>query len=275
MNEDKNYILAQYTSPNVGNHHIIGAATGQKYRYAAGGGPPFLVHKDDIAAQPHLFRPIASAVEQPAIEEVSAPLPPQPIAVSMKQEEQSSIMPVGNEGTLEEAIARFEQPADGKPSTETPLPTAEELPIPTAIAPVVPDVVEEVIHPPASEQIVDIPSTQIVETNPTNENIGGISPAGVAKPRVDLPEVSQDPEAPLVNTFVPPTIATGDEMVDLEAIPGINSTVAKELTSRGLTTKNAILEVGVEGLQEINGIGEVRAYGIMTALSLDARQAKT
>ena len=75
------------------------------------------------------------------------------------------------------------------------------------------------------------------------------------------------------DTFVPPVIAGVDDVVDLEAIPGITASVAEELRARNLTTKSAILALGKEGLLEIPGIGETRAEAIVTALSIDARDA--
>lgn len=54
---DDDYIMVQYMSKNVGNHHVYGKATGKHYGYRKGGST-FLVHKLDIQSQPHMFRQI-------------------------------------------------------------------------------------------------------------------------------------------------------------------------------------------------------------------------
>lgn len=51
---DEEYVLVQYMSPNKGQHPVTGTATGTKYMYRRGG-EVFLIHRDDLAAQPHMF----------------------------------------------------------------------------------------------------------------------------------------------------------------------------------------------------------------------------
>ena len=58
--KDDNFVLALYTSNNIGNHRVVGAATRIDYGYHQGG-QQMLVHKDDIAVSPHLFLPIVSS----------------------------------------------------------------------------------------------------------------------------------------------------------------------------------------------------------------------
>lgn len=70
--DDSNFILVLYTSKNVGNHPVVGAATRIQYGYHQGG-QRMLVHKDDIAISPHLFKPIEE--EQQAQPDIKAPLP--------------------------------------------------------------------------------------------------------------------------------------------------------------------------------------------------------
>lgn len=59
--KDENFILVMYTSANIGNHRVVGAATRIDYGYHQGG-QQMLVHKDDIAVSPHLFQPIIQSV---------------------------------------------------------------------------------------------------------------------------------------------------------------------------------------------------------------------
>ena len=58
--KDENFIMVLYTSGNIGNHRVIGAATRIDYGYHQGG-QQMLVHKDDVAVSPHLFSPIISS----------------------------------------------------------------------------------------------------------------------------------------------------------------------------------------------------------------------
>jgi glycosyltransferase involved in cell wall biosynthesis len=70
--DDSNFVLVLYTSKNIGNHPVVGAATGIEYGYRYGG-QRMLVHKDDIAVSPHLFKPIEA--EQHAQKDIKAPSP--------------------------------------------------------------------------------------------------------------------------------------------------------------------------------------------------------
>jgi glycosyltransferase involved in cell wall biosynthesis len=84
--QDDNMVLCVYTSPNTGQHKVVGAQTGKNYGYR-GGGEVFYVHKADIALQPHLFKSkeetkpeITKAPEPPPAPPSSEPEPaPQPI----------------------------------------------------------------------------------------------------------------------------------------------------------------------------------------------------
>lgn len=82
---DGDMIRAKYLHPNRGQHRVLGGAEKIDYGYRAGG-DIFLVHKNDIASQPHLFQaiePIMPAKPKPAPSEppVIAETPP-PIAVA-------------------------------------------------------------------------------------------------------------------------------------------------------------------------------------------------
>lgn len=76
--DDENFVMARYLSANRGQHPVIGASTKRNYQYRAGG-EKFLVHKDDIAAQPHLFMPVEAVekmkVEAPKVEREPVPVP--------------------------------------------------------------------------------------------------------------------------------------------------------------------------------------------------------
>lgn len=69
---DTEFVLIQYDHPNLGQHRVIGAATGTFYGYR-GGGEQFYAHIDDIKAQPHIYKPIARVREAVAKTEVPPP----------------------------------------------------------------------------------------------------------------------------------------------------------------------------------------------------------
>jgi glycosyltransferase involved in cell wall biosynthesis len=54
MNDDSDLILVQYTSPNKGQHSVVGAKTKTNYSYRRGG-DVFLIHHEDYSLQPHMF----------------------------------------------------------------------------------------------------------------------------------------------------------------------------------------------------------------------------
>jgi hypothetical protein len=68
--QDDNFVLAEYTHRNTGQHRVVGPASGRDYGYRAGG-DRFLVDKTDVASQPHLYRVIE-------VKEKPAPPPPTP-----------------------------------------------------------------------------------------------------------------------------------------------------------------------------------------------------
>lgn len=75
---DAEFVLAKYTHPNRGEHAVIGTSTRTKYGFR-GGGEIFLVHKDDVEAQPHLFEVIDQ--KPTPVPEVPRVEPPAPEAV--------------------------------------------------------------------------------------------------------------------------------------------------------------------------------------------------
>lgn len=74
---DEDAVLVRYVHGNRGQHRVYGMATGNFYGYH-GRGAKFLVHKQDIAAQPQLFVPIEQPAEAPR-EKKEEILPPEPI----------------------------------------------------------------------------------------------------------------------------------------------------------------------------------------------------
>jgi glycosyltransferase involved in cell wall biosynthesis len=83
--KDDDYVLVKYMHPNRGKHGVRGGATREYYGYRSGGST-MLVHRQDIAAQPHLFIPIQTPPEvQVTIPQVQ-PEPPKPIIAEPEEE---------------------------------------------------------------------------------------------------------------------------------------------------------------------------------------------
>lgn len=76
MAEDSNMVMARYLHPNRGQHAVVGPVTKIKYGFRAGG-DVFLVHKDDVRTQTHLYEEITTRAE-PAV----AKAPPAPVATT-------------------------------------------------------------------------------------------------------------------------------------------------------------------------------------------------
>lgn len=57
--KDDSFVLALYTSKNIGNHRVVGAVTKIDYGYHQGG-QQMLVHRDDLEVSPHLFKALVT-----------------------------------------------------------------------------------------------------------------------------------------------------------------------------------------------------------------------
>ena len=83
---DNDMILCEYTHPNRGKHPVIGSSTRRNYGYR-GKGDQFLVHVNDVTAQPHYFSKLEGRrPDEPAGIATPPPPPPppnlaQPVAV--------------------------------------------------------------------------------------------------------------------------------------------------------------------------------------------------
>jgi glycosyltransferase involved in cell wall biosynthesis len=81
---------------------------------------------------------------------------------------------------------------------------------------------------------------------------------------VEQPMIAPELKAPLPP---PPLPAAGEgERIDLQLLPGISAAVARQLEANSVMTIEAVLALGVEGLQGYKGVGEVRAGQIIGAL---------
>lgn len=71
---DGDFVLSRLTDGNRGDHPIVGMTTKIKYGYRSDG-DVFLVHKDDIAAQPGKFERVVEGIVKPEVEPTEAPEP--------------------------------------------------------------------------------------------------------------------------------------------------------------------------------------------------------
>jgi len=89
---DENFVEVEYIHPNRGNHHVYGAVTKTWYGYRSGGAT-LLVHKNDIVAQPQLFRPIVRQIQNIIIEPQKQPTAP-PEEITQDQIERAIGIPI-------------------------------------------------------------------------------------------------------------------------------------------------------------------------------------
>lgn len=95
--EDKNYLLCRYEHPNRGQHRVYGVATDEFYGYH-GAGAEFYVHKQDIARQPNVYKPITKANPTPK-KKVKETSPPAPM-----RDNQEETLPASKEPLQEDAL---------------------------------------------------------------------------------------------------------------------------------------------------------------------------
>jgi glycosyltransferase involved in cell wall biosynthesis len=140
--EDDNYVLCEYLSTNIGNHHIYGRGNvhgqgRQEYYGYKAGGCTILVHRKDIEAQPHLFRPIHSEQGLP-VAEVRVPDAPTPL----RQQKQPEPVQLSTEGEIPEYIApkvgevveKVDEPQKIEPTPEISTPEASQEEVQTEMA---------------------------------------------------------------------------------------------------------------------------------------------
>lgn len=75
MSNDSDVVLIYYDHPNVGQHKVVGYVTHTNYGYR-GGGDRFYVRREDMNAQPNIFKMIETTVQAPKAEIKAVPPPP-------------------------------------------------------------------------------------------------------------------------------------------------------------------------------------------------------
>jgi hypothetical protein len=117
---------------------------------------------------------------------------------------------------------------------------------------------------------------------PIPEDIAATAPPPVKEPLPAPERITGALEPPLPrddiverDTTPPPTdwqqnIATDaiktEQAFDFQRLPGVGPSLARQFEQRGLTTKRDVLELGIEGLTALSGVGEAKAKVIIKAL---------
>lgn len=90
---DGDYVMVKYLSTTQGDHHVVGTQTKRSYGYRYGG-EQFLIHRSDLAAQPHLFSQITETTRPQVQEQVILPIAsPVPIRVKIEQVQEKIVAP--------------------------------------------------------------------------------------------------------------------------------------------------------------------------------------
>lgn len=83
-------------------------------------------------------------------------------------------------------------------------------------------------------------------------------------PEVNVPKI--ETVKPIPQVLEAPKPIVNDNTLDLQSIPGVTDKIAAELIKAKLTTKEAILKTGIDGLLDIKGIAQKRAEMIINYL---------
>jgi glycosyltransferase involved in cell wall biosynthesis/predicted flap endonuclease-1-like 5' DNA nuclease len=114
-----------------------------------------------------------------------------------------------------------------------------------------------------TEQQVTAPPEPIEETPPPQP----IEEEMVAIEQDSAEELGEHLEAIEEETFdYHPIVEDENGEVDLQSVGGITEQIADALEARGIKTKEDIIALGVEGLQEVKGIGKIRAEAIIASV---------
>jgi hypothetical protein len=115
----------------------------------------------------------------------------------------------------------------------------------------------EKVAPPEPTAVVIPPPPEPIPVAPQPEEI---PTASVPRDLLEgAEEVTQTEDQPAPEKK---PIGEFDEL-DLSIIPGITPAIGKQMRTIGLTTPRAIMDSGIDGLQELKGVGSIRAQGIV------------
>jgi glycosyltransferase involved in cell wall biosynthesis len=95
-------------------------------------------------------------------------------------------------------------------------------------------------------------------------------PVSAAIPEIQIASQARRPQTRAPNRLVSNPLTgeelTGDRKFDLQTIPGISADVATQLRDKGIDMPEDIIELGVDGLKEIRGVGNRKAEVIIAAV---------
>jgi glycosyltransferase involved in cell wall biosynthesis len=213
--QDDEFVLCVYEHPNRGRHQVTGGAMFDhrfegfnmiprsptawsiNYGYRAKG-DRFLVHREDMNAQPHLYVPV---------QERRAVAMPQPQRVPL----------------------------------EPPKPMPTGVPVGPAIMP------------------DDTPAEQALGFDSGEQD----EPSAIADQIITGQSPEWDEDGPPFETLQPPEEPT----FNLQKLPGVGGKLAAQLMDDGIKTKDDLLRLGIEGLSQYKGVGEIKAARILKAVT--------
>jgi glycosyltransferase involved in cell wall biosynthesis len=258
MSSDSDLVLCEYLgvpTGNVSQHGVIGPfvfATPPPavsviaredshgnpgfsidYRYH-GAGDRFLVHRKDLELAPHWFREVEMERR-----DFQSTLP----------KRQTPSIPPPPPKPLQEILGEAMQP----PPTGGPeLPELPELSAPPEL-PVAPPplVMPEAPPMPEAPSIPEPPPIDTPTDTPT-----------------DTPDANGEPETveEAIQREVTEMATSILSQKDLQALPGVTPGIAAQLAEDNITSYEAILALGPEGLQKYRGVAEVRAAMIVDSI---------
>lgn len=129
-----------------------------------------------------------------------------------------------------------------------------EIQVPNAPVPVAPQ------YQAPEEVSTDGDLPEYIAPSVEPENVMPEAPAMIAS----LQDISESPD---VETDDFDAMANTKRPFNLDLIPGVTPEIADQLRAKGVTSAQDILKMGVAGLQQVKGIGEVKAEAIIEWLS--------
>jgi glycosyltransferase involved in cell wall biosynthesis len=178
---------------------------------------------------------------------------------------------------------------DAQPQLFRPIQRAAQAPIPQAVMPGAPvslatsprgrserepvEVSTEGAVPEFIAPKVQNDSSDIEKTEKTDQSPQILPPVPIGESVPEKSEESVQPPLPIVAQAEEDeefdALAHTEKPFNLDLVPGVTPQIAQQLRDLGKENRASILAMGKEGLMELNGVGEVKADGILEWLALD------
>jgi glycosyltransferase involved in cell wall biosynthesis len=261
---DSDMVKVQYNTRNKGKHHVYGTTvnplTGKKFFYGhRGAGDEFPVHRGDVYY-------VNERTGRVTVSNVFVPIEEQHAEVRVPEPKRKKIAPpmsVSKRGF--EGIQT--QINSGPVDVLTSVSMDDEA------APVVPPG-GKLFEPPAEAKIPD--NREGYTETIINTRNGDIDSDELDAAIIDM--IRQEPSSVDISMGTPSESAIREGIQDrkeleyvpkpfnFQKLPGVTPAIAKQFEARGLTTADEVADLGVDGLQELKGIGPTRARAIIEYL---------